>query len=127
MGFKESILNRLKGISNLFLIILTLILIVGLAQNVVRMKKASQRVLEAEMRVEKVRRENEELRAKLNEVQGEEYIEKQLRDKLGLAKEGEIVIVLPDEETLRKFAPKPVEEEETLPDPTWRKWVKLFY
>lgn len=126
MGFKESILNRLKGISNLFLIILTLILIVGLAQNVVRMKKASQRVLEAEMRVEKVRRENEELRAKLNEVQGEEYIEKQLRDKLGLAKEGEIVIVLPDEETLRKFAPREVEEEETLPDPNWKRWLKLF-
>ena len=32
----------------------------------------------------------------------DEFIEKQLRDKLGLAKKGEIILILPDEETLKK-------------------------
>ena len=64
---------------------------------------------------------------RLAEVKGEEYIEKQLRDNLGLAKEGEIVVVLPDEEILRKIAPSVPEEEDILPDPTWKKWLKLFF
>ena len=41
-------------------------------------------------------------------------------------KDGETIVVLPEEETLRKMAPRFEREEEVLPDPTWKKWVKLF-
>jgi hypothetical protein len=70
---------------------------------------------------------NAELGKRLAEVKSQDYIEKQLRDKLGLAKPGEIVVVMPDADTLRKLAPKPVEEEAVLPDPTWKKWLRLFF
>ena len=43
-----------------------------------------------------------------------------------MAKEGEIVVILPDPETVRKFAPSIYTEEEPLPDPNWKKWLKLF-
>ncbi len=43
-----------------------------------------------------------------------------------MAKEGEIIIVLPDEEILGTLAPNLEEEEEALPDPNWKKWLKLF-
>lgn len=77
-------------------------------------------------RVEKLQKENEELQLKIEEAKKQEYIEKQLRDKLGLSKEGEIIVVLPDADTLRKLVPPIPEEEEILPDPNWKKWLKVF-
>lgn len=101
--------------------------LLSLIRNISKIADAEKRISKAQQRVEKLRKENEETERRLAEVKGEEYIEKQLRDKLGLAKEGEIVVVLPDEETLRKIAPGIAEEEDVLPDPTWKKWLKLFY
>ncbi|OGM84628.1 hypothetical protein A2376_03270, partial [Candidatus Woesebacteria bacterium RIFOXYB1_FULL_47_31] len=92
--------------------------LLSLVRNVSKIADAEKRISKAQERVEKLRKENEETERRLAEVKGEEYIEKQLRDKLGLAKEGEIVVVLPDEETLRKIAPGIAEEEDVLPDPT---------
>jgi 2-phospho-L-lactate guanylyltransferase (CobY/MobA/RfbA family) len=76
--------------------------------------------------VKELQRENRKLKRDLQEKESEEFIEKELRNKLNLAKKGEIVVVLPDEEILRKLAPERVEEEEALPDPNWKKWLKLF-
>lgn len=101
--------------------------LLSLIRNISKIADAEKRISKAQERVEKLRKENKETERRLAEVKGEEYIEKQLRDKLGLAKEGEIVVVLPDEETLRKIAPGIAEEEDVLPDPTWKKWLKLFY
>lgn len=56
-----------------------------------------------------------------------EYVEREVRDKLGLAREGEVIVVLPDEHVLRKLAPREEPEfslEETLP--IWRQWMRLF-
>jgi cell division protein FtsB len=126
----EKILNSLKlkleRFSKLALIGLALILSLSLARSFARIKSADEKIDEARERVEELKREGEELEIKLEEVKSEEYVEKQLRDKLGLAKEGEIVVVLPDDEIVRKFAPNLEEEEEALPDPNWRKWIKLF-
>lgn len=122
----ESIKNKVERYSGFFLIFLSLILLLSLARNVLKIRKSEQKISQAEERVVKLKTENEELQQKLDETTQAEYVEKQLRDKLGLAREGEIVVVLPDDETLRKLAPRPVEEEETLPDPNWKKWLHLF-
>jgi hypothetical protein len=42
-------------------------------------------------------------------------------------KEGEVIVVLPDEDILRKLAPLLPTEENTLPEPNWKKWEKLFF
>ncbi|MFZ5932698.1 MAG: FtsB family cell division protein [Patescibacteria group bacterium] len=116
-----------KNLLTYFLLFLGLVFLISLVRNISRVLEARKRIGRAESRVEKLKEENEEIKRKLAEVKGEEFIEKQLRDRLGLAKEGEIVVVLPDEEILRKIAPPVPEEEDTLPDPTWKKWLKLFY
>ena len=107
-------------------ILLSALIITSLARNVLRIQRAGGGVEKAEKRVDKLVQEKEELEAKLEEVRSDEFIEKQLRDKLNLAKEDEIVIILPDDEILKKLAPKHEEEEEVLPDPNWKKWVHLF-
>ena len=77
-------------------------------------------------KLEKIDEENKKLAEQAELIQSEEFMEKQLRDNLGLAKEGEIVLVLPEADILRKLAPVvPKDEEEPL-KPNWRKWMDLF-
>lgn len=118
---------RLKAYSNIVFIAVSLLMLVSLTRNIVKVREAKDRLKEKEKYIEKTREENEELSRRVDTFKSEEYIEKQLRDKLGLAKEGEIIIVLPDEETISKFAPSDEKEEEILPDPNWKKWLNLFF
>ena len=95
-------------------------------RNVLRIRNVNDTITEEEVVVADLRIENEELKKELQILGSEEYKERQLRDKLGLAKEGELIVVLPPDETLRKLAPKSLEEEDSLPDPNWKKWMHLF-
>ena len=108
------------------LIILSIILSISLMRNVLRIRNVNDTITEEEVVVADLRKENEELKKELQILGSEEYKERQLRDKLGLAKEGELIVVLPPDETLRKLAPKILEEEDSLPDPNWKKWLHLF-
>ncbi|TEU01888.1 hypothetical protein E3I18_02005 [Candidatus Woesebacteria bacterium] len=125
--FTEKLKEKLGVYSNYLLIFIFLLMLVSLIRNVLRVVESNKRIGKAQDQVEKLKKENEELEEKLAVTRSEGYIEKQLRDKLGLAKEGEIVIVLPDEKILETLAPSLEEEEETLPDPNWKKWLKIFY
>jgi cell division protein FtsB len=125
--FTEKLKEKLRVYSNYLLVFIFLLMLVSLIRNVLRVVESNKRIGKAQDQVEKLKKENEELEEKLAVTRSEGYIEKQLRDKLGLAKEGEIVIVLPDEKILETLAPKLEEEEETLPDPNWKKWLKMFY
>jgi cell division protein FtsB len=123
----EKIKRKLKTYSNYVLIAVFSLMLISLTRNILKIRTFRGRLTETEERIEKLKSENEVLGEKLDTFQSDEYIEKQLRDKLGLAKEEETIIVLPDEETIRKFAPKTEEEEEILPNPNWKKWFKLFF
>lgn len=73
----------------------------------------------------------EEEQAKLLEmrevVESEEFVEREAREKLGLAKPGEVVVILPSDDILRKFAPKFEEEEFVQDQPIWRRWAGMFF
>ena len=107
-------------------IVLLLILSGSFIKSMKRAKDAKQLIQRTEDKLEKVEEEAEKLQSQLEITQSEQFIEEQLRDKLGLAKEGEIVLVLPDNETLKKLAPIIPEEEEIKPLPNWKKWLNLF-
>ena len=99
---------------------------VSIIRNIGKITAIRGEVDKEKQRIENIRKENEELQKKITQTQSDEFIEKQIRDKLGLVKQGEIVVVLPDEEVLKGLAPKLNYEEDSLPDPTWMKWLKLF-
>jgi len=120
------LVDKLKNYQKYLLFFLCIVFALSLARNIARIKNAQVRVEGIKERVEKLQKEKEELRVKVEEAKKQEYIEKQLRDKLGLSKEGETIVVLPDADTLRKLVPPIPEEEETLPDPNWKKWLQVF-
>jgi len=118
--------KKLSDYSKYLLIFGVVIVAISLVRNIIRTINIRNRIKEEEKKVEVLQKEKDELEKKVVEAESDAYIEKQLRDKLGLAKEGEIVLVLPEDEILRKIAPIINEEEDILPDPNWKKWFKLF-
>lgn len=118
--------ERIGRFINIILFIMLIALTFSLARSVLKTRGTASQIGRAEETVRKLEETNTELKKELELVESEEYAEKQLRDKLGLSREGEIVVVLPDDELLRRLAPEPEEEEETLPDPNWKRWLKLF-
>lgn len=100
---------------------------ISLLRNIAAVSGAKRTIEERRQAVEELKKENERLRVVLEETNSEEFIEKQIRDKLGLAKEGELVIVLPDEEVLVKLAPEIPKDIPSLPLENWEKWYRLFF
>ena len=125
--FFQILETRFQKLIGYALLLLVVLMLVSIARNIGRIASIRSEVEKEKMKMEKIQKENEELERQIFETQGFEFIEKQLRDKLGLAKEGEVIVVLPDEETLRKLAPKVYEEQDVLPDPNWKKWLNLFF
>jgi len=122
----EQIKSKLNWLTRIGIIILAVLAISSLVRGVIAVKRSDERIQQEKEKVAEEEKRNEELKGQLEEVNSQTFAEQVARDKLGLAKPGETVIVLPDKEVLRKLAPRIEEEQETLPDPNWRKWLKLF-
>jgi cell division protein FtsB len=98
----------------------------SLVRSISRVNQANRRIQEAKDKVTGLKNESKTLEDELKVMQSDAYLQAQLRNKLGLAREGETVIVLPDPESLRGLVPQIPEEEDMLPDPIWKRWAKLF-
>ena len=98
----------------------------SLLKSISKIVGSNQKILDEQKKVETLKKENSVLNKELQFAQSPQFIESQARDKLGLAKKGEMVVVLPDEKILKSLAPKmPIEKKIEL-DPVWKKWLKLF-
>jgi cell division protein FtsL len=127
LATSEKTKGALKKLTNYGILVVLAFLCLSLVRSVNRTRRAMSEIAEVQKRVDNLRQENEEMERRLEEESSGEFIEKQLRDKLNMAKNGEIVVVLPDPEIVKKFAPKVEEEHLNLPDPNWKKWMKLFF
>jgi len=109
------------------IVILFLFLVISFIRGISSLASARKQINEAKKRVEEAQRKNDELITKAQEVTSEAFTEQVARNKLGLAKPGETIIILPDPEIVKKFSGRVAnEEQDSLPDPNWRKWLKLF-
>lgn len=108
------------------LLVLSIFFLYSTLGSIMRVKKAKDQILDSYDQIVGLKKEKEDLQERLEEIRSEEFVEKQLRDGLGLAKEGDLVIILPEDEKLRQLVPKMDFRKESLPDPNWKKWLKLF-
>ena len=125
--FADKFRSKTIKLSKYLIYVLLILLAISVYKNISKIKQIYKRITEKEEDVRKLEESNKNLERKVEESSSPDYIEKQIRDKLGLAKEGEVVVVLPAPEVLRKYAPQVEREEENLPDPNWKKWLHLFY
>lgn len=95
-------------------------------RNVQNLSKSNLRIQEAQEKVEKLEMENKELARKKEMSEKVEFKESQIRDRLDMVKEGEIIVILPDAETVKKFATAKSSVEVERQIPNWQKWLNLF-
>lgn len=107
-------------------IVILIILASSFVKSYRRIKEGDNLIEKTKIKLEKIEEDNKKLSEQLQLTLSEEFKEKQFRDKMGLAKEGEIIIVLPEPEELKRLVPElPVEAEPQL-KPNWKKWFELF-
>ncbi|HKB88096.1 MAG TPA: septum formation initiator family protein [Patescibacteria group bacterium] len=120
----KRIFNKLGGYAIWLLILL---LTVSVIKSIKRTAQIHVQIESEKAKLAKIQADNNKLSAELAQTQNPNFIERQVRDKLGLGKINEAIVVLPDAETLRKLAPYMEVVADTLPDPNWKKWEKLFF
>lgn len=106
-------------LTNLFL----LFLIWQLSLGVVHLLKAGEIVHRKEKQTEELTLQNQDLKKRLEESAGERFVEESAREKLGMARTGEVVVVMP-EELPQSDSPKTELKGENLPN--WKCWWNLF-
>jgi len=122
----EKLKQRLIKVRVYLLILLIFLFGLSFFRNILKINEAKKRIQTEIKKVQKLEKEGRVLEEELKKMQGNEYLETQLRDKLGLAKKGESVVILPDPETLKKLVPEIPDEKDYLPDPIYVRWMKLF-
>src|SRR3989344_7028860 len=86
-----------KKISIVIGILIVLILSLNLIGQIINTLKSGERIDQATEKLHQLETENKELKNRLEEVKSSDFIEAEARNKLGLAKEGEIIVIIPDE------------------------------
>jgi cell division protein FtsB len=120
----KNVINKTMGWAAWGLIFL---LSLNLIKDITRAKGISARIAAEEAKLSKIEADNAKLESELLMAKSPDFIEREVRNKLGLARENEAIVVLPDAETLKKLAPDIKNDTESLPDPNWKKWTKLFF
>ena len=97
-----------------------LIVIVSLVGSFGDLGKADRRIREARDEFSGLEKEEQKLLRRKREVDSPEFVEEEARNRLGMAKLGETVVILPDN---LKTGPKAMEKS-TIPN--WEKWWRLL-
>ena len=84
--------------------------------------QARGRVSEARLMLAEAEKENLELQKKMEEVNSDEFREKEVRDKLNRQLPGETVVLVPK----RTFGEENTDELATQEMANWEKWLALF-
>mgnify|MGYP001611005991 CR=1 FL=1 len=89
--------------------------------SVLRLWKSGERIQEVQAEVKLAEEENRKLEERLAEITSPEFVEREAREKLGYGREGETMLIVPDQNAnLRPQIPNTDQE------PNWRKWWKLY-
>ena len=100
------------------------VLIYSLVNNIINSFKSEERLNQELEELHLLEVDNKKLKERLKQVQSVDFIEKVARDKLGLGKEGEVVVVIPEETIEAVLGSK--REEEEVKYPNWQGWLKVF-
>src|SRR3989344_8997806 len=99
-----------------------IILAVNGTKRILSLRGTSQKVVEAQEKLEGLKQENEDLRGELTYKKSGRFMEEEIRNKLGLARRGEEVFIVPKEESSQQSAVSSQQDEK----PNWQKWRDLL-
>lgn len=106
----------------IFVTLTSLLIVVGLSRSLYSLWLKKDIMRQRQESLTKLEREQQELKKKLEEAQSPEFIERAARENLGLIKEGEAIVLVPNDKSTNL---QMTNKEEDIPN--WRKWWKLFF
>lgn len=104
------------------IIIIAIYLIITTSKGIFDLLGSDSKLIRREKTLAALKKERDRLLVEKKKTESPLYLEKIARDKLGLSKPGEEVIVIPPE-LLADNTPIVVEDK----SPNWQKWLKLFF
>ncbi|MDO8571801.1 MAG: septum formation initiator family protein [bacterium] len=107
-------------IARIALIILAAGIIIGLSRSILSLRGRNGIVSERESKLKEVQAEHDLLQRKLAEAESPSFIEKEARNKLGMVRDGEVLVLLEENTGV------PQSEENQADLPNWKQWVALF-
>lgn len=119
---KENVKLFQHTIIRLIFLLVGIVVIIGLFRSVVDLWQKRGIVNEREAELRQLQEEQSALIAQLEEATSSAFVEKVAREKLGLVKEGEIVVIMDKTETGDR---RQETGEQDLPN--WKQWWRLFF
>lgn len=105
-------------------VIVSLVITYNLIIQIIEATKSGERLTQAADMVYQLEMKNKSLKNKLSQVGSPEFVEEEVRNKLGLTKAGETLIVIP-EEKLKSVLGSSSSAKPRLPNPLG--WLRVFF
>jgi len=115
----------IKKIALGVILLVSLIVAYNLINQIINSTKSGDRLSQAADTVYKLETKNKELKIKLTQIQSPDFIEQQARDKLGLGKPGETVVIIPEEKLKEVMGASQSAQQVRLPN--WLGWLRVFW
>lgn len=106
------------------IILVSLVAGYNLIFRIIEATKSGERLSEAADMVYKLEIKNKELRKKLENIQSAQFIEEEARNRLGLGKMGETIVIIPDEK-IKQILGTSESAQTRFPNPLG--WLKVFF
>jgi len=97
---------------------------INFSKDLIRLLGRKDRIDQVEEKLAEVKKDNQELKTQKNHYQQEEFFEAETRNKLLMAKEGEVVVILPEE--LKELKDEVIKTIKPIKFPIWRQWLEIF-
>lgn len=115
----------IKRISFIATIVIVGLIIYNLLSQILEALKSGDRLSSEAETLYQLEAKNRQLKKKLEEIKSPDFVEQQARNKLGLGKPGETVIIIPQEAIEEVLATSSAQEENRLPNPLG--WWRVFF
>lgn len=117
-------MKRLVLTIKIILLAFLVILLLGQIRTITGLSGKKSIVTNRQVELSKLKNEREALRRKEEETKTKEYVEREARNKLGMGKVGETIILLSGEDsTISGKTTTPPQDFR----PIWQQWLELFF
>ncbi len=117
-------MKRLILTIKIILLAFLVILILGQIRTISGLSGKKSLVTNRQTELSKLKNEHEILRRKEEDTKTKEYVEREARNKLGMGKVGETIILLPDDDSSSSGKPTTIIQDFR---PIWQQWLELFF
>lgn len=121
--------SSLIPIAQITLFLVFLLIIWSLGQNLIGLSTMDERLITAKEELSILQQQNQALQEKAAKVASGADEEAVIRDKLGLVKPGETMVIVP-EQVLAQALEAEIPQTQLVieePKPVWRQWVGVFF